>query len=104
MHGFEPLSFLSHGDQDRPAKRDGRSREARELRSTRALFLAEFPAADEGRLRECVVLAIAIKRIEADVLKGDRTAIATVAKLSNRLQTLRRELGIAAKQRECANA
>ena len=84
------------GDERRPRRLDGRTRDGRLMRDTRNALLDQFPRADELRLREATTISIAIGRLEPLVLAGDQSAIATLAKLSNRLQRLRREMAQAA--------
>lgn len=110
MHGLNQdfgFPFDDHDDEDEsgPRKLDLRTRDGRLWRDTRNELLREFPRADALRLREAVTLSIAIARLEPQVLASNQVAIATLAKLSNRMQILRRELSsAAAKQRETANA
>jgi len=84
------------GDERQSRKLDGRTRDGRLMRDTRNALLREFPRADELRLREATTISIAIERIRPQVMAGDQSTIATLAKLSNRLQCLRRELAQAA--------
>jgi hypothetical protein len=74
------------------------------LRDTRNHILAEFPHADQLRLREATTISIAIAKLESDVLNADAKAIASLARLSNRLAGLRRELTSAAKHKEHVDA
>jgi hypothetical protein len=111
MHGIHDLGRLLGGpyseddeNDGAPRKRDGRTRAAREIRDTRRAFLGEFPHADELRLREATLLSIAVARLEPRLIDGDAVAIQTVGKLSNRLQCLRRELGVSAKHRKRESA
>jgi hypothetical protein len=99
MHDYP---FSLHDDDKPPrASPDMRTRDGRLMRDTRNAMLAEFPGADELRLREAVLLNIALARLQSAVLAGDPTSIATLAKLSNRLDRLRRKLAAsAAKHKE----
>ena len=104
MHDLrKDFGFPFSDDDDKPprASPDMRTRDGRLWRDTRNTLIAEFPAADALRLREAVTLSVAIKKLEPNVLAGDATAIGTLARLSNRLQCLRRELS-AAKRKESA--
>lgn len=82
-------------DAAAPVPIDGRTRAGRFLTATRDALLAEYPGVDERdplRLREAVLVASALLRLERRVLRGDRESIHTFSKLSTRLGQLRREL------------
>jgi hypothetical protein len=94
MHDLRKALGFPYDDDDKPPsqKLDGRSTNGRLVSATRRTLLAEFPHADALRLREAVTLSIAIARLEPKVLAGDQASIAVLARLSNRMQCLRREL------------
>lgn len=106
MHEYDLhrlLGFPCDDNKPASAKLDGRTKDARFLRDTRAVFLSEFPNADKARLQECVMLSTAIARLQPLVLAGDASAISTLTKATNRVDRLRRELR-AAERKEHVDA
>jgi hypothetical protein len=99
MHGLHNIRFSSLDDDKPPrASPDMRTRDGRLWRDTKRAFEREFPSGDILRVREATTLSIAISKLEPSVIAGDQVSIANLARLSNRLAGLRRELAAAAKK------